>query len=117
MDYIQFFITIIHSVGSFTFGIFAAIIETLIALSLLFKKGLSFMLPVGFLYCVGLWTTAEGWGGPYGPGFTGNQGDILNTPNIYCLIFLYLMVMYPSFSTRKDRQGTGLQKRTSETHR
>lgn len=105
VSYIQFFIDIIHLVGPFAFGLFAALIESAIALSLLFKKGLDFILPIGFIYSFGLWTTAEGWGGPYGPGFTGNRGDILGTVIIYCFIFLYLMVMYPPFSGRKTRSG------------
>ena len=100
--YIQFFISSIEMVGPLAFGLFAAIAETLIAASLLFKKGLDFMLPIGFIYSFGLWTTAEGWGGPYGPGYTGNRGDILGTAIIYCFIFLYLMVMYsPSGILRK----------------
>ena len=59
------------------------------------------MLPIGLLYSFGLWTTAEGWGGPYGTGFTGNKGDVLGTAIIYCLIFRYLMVVYPPFRMRK----------------
>jgi hypothetical protein len=99
--YIQIFIGIIQAVGPLTFGLIAAIVETLIAGSLLFKKGLNYMLPLGFIYSFGLWTTAEGWGGPYGPGFTGNRGDIWGTAIIYCFIFLYLMVIYPPFGLWK----------------
>ena len=95
--YIQFFIDIIRIIGPVFFGIFAAVIETLIAASLIFRKGLDFMLPIGFIYTFGLWTTAEGWGGPYGPGFTGCRGDVFGAAIIYCFIFLYLMVMYPPF--------------------
>jgi uncharacterized membrane protein YphA (DoxX/SURF4 family) len=105
MAYIQFFINLINAVGPLAFGFFAAIVETLIAASLLFNKGLSFMLPIGTLYSFGLWTTAEGWGGPYGPGFTGNKGDILGTIIIYCFIFLFLMVMYPPFRTEKTKSS------------
>lgn len=105
VDYIQFFINIIHTVGPLAFGLFAAIVETLIAASLLLNKGLMFMLPIGAVYSFGLWTTAEGWGGPYGPGFTGNRGDILGTAIIYCLVFLYLMVMYPPIEKWKGKQG------------
>jgi hypothetical protein len=104
VTYIQIVIDIIHAVGPLTFGLFAAIVETLIAVSLLSKKGLDYMLPLGFIYSFGLWTTAEGWGGPYGPGFTGNRGDIWGTAIIYCFIFLYLMVMYPPFGARKIRE-------------
>jgi uncharacterized membrane protein YphA (DoxX/SURF4 family) len=101
VTYIQIFIDIIQMVGPLTFGLFAAIVESLIALSLLSKKGLDYMLPLGFIYSFGLWTTAEGWGGPYGPGFTGNRGDIWGTAIIYCFIFLYLMVIYPPFGLWK----------------
>jgi uncharacterized membrane protein YphA (DoxX/SURF4 family) len=101
--YIQFFINLFNAVGPLVFGFFAAIVETLIAASLLFNKGLSFMLPIGAVYSLGLWTTAEGWGGPYGPGFTGNRGDILGTTIIYCVIFLYLTIMYPPFRGRKTK--------------
>jgi hypothetical protein len=101
--YIQFFINLFNAVSPLVFGFFAAIVETLIAASLVFNKGLSFMLPIGAVYSLGLWTTAEGWGGPYGPGFTGNRGDILGTTIIYCVIFLYLMVMYPLFPGRKTK--------------
>ena len=103
VSYIQFFIDVIHLLGPFTFGIVVASVESLIALSLLTKKGLDYMLPIGTVYTFILWTTAEGWGGPYGPGFTGNEGDILGTIIIYCLIFLYLMVMYPPFRTAKTK--------------
>jgi hypothetical protein len=106
--YIQFFIDIVRAVGPFAFGSFAAIIETSIALSLLFRIALRVILPVGFLYSFRLWTTAEGWGGPYGPGFTGNRGDILGTIIIYGFIFLYLMVIYPPFGRKeKDPIGVG----------
>jgi len=101
--YIQFFIDVIHFVGPLVFGVVVAGVETLIALSLLSKKGLDYLLPIGVCYSFILWTTAEGWGGPYGPGFTGNRGDIWGTANIYCLIFLYLMVIYPPFGIGKTR--------------
>jgi uncharacterized membrane protein YphA (DoxX/SURF4 family) len=103
VSYIQFFIDLIYRVGPLAFGLFAAIIETIIAASLVFKKGMDYILPIGFIYSFGLWTTAEGWGGPYGPGFTGNRGDILGTAIIYCFIFLYLMVMYPPFGIWKTK--------------
>ncbi|MEJ2725445.1 MAG: hypothetical protein P8175_12525 [Deltaproteobacteria bacterium] len=106
VSYIQFFIDIIHIVGPFAFGLFAAVVESVIALSLLFKRGLDFMLPIGLIYSFVLWTTAEGWGGPYGPGFTGNRGDIWGTAIIYCFIFLYLMVMYSSFGPWKTENKT-----------
>jgi len=47
------------------------------------------------------------WLDPYtqscGQAFTGNRGGILGTAIIYCLIFLYLMIIYPPHVARKAR--------------
>ena len=88
--YIGFFITVIGGVGATTFAVAAALTETVIGLSLLFGLGLRWIIPVGILYSLAVWTTAEGWGGPYGPGFTANRGDMLGTTNIYAIAFLFL---------------------------
>ena len=100
--YIKIFINLIELVGQETFGIFAALTETLIAISLLSGRGMRYLLPYGFIYSLGIWTTAEGWGGPYGA-VTGIGGDVLGTGIIYALICLYLMVMYPPFSVRNKQ--------------
>lgn len=92
--YIGAFIRICGIFGSVTFGIFAALAETLLAVSLLGKWGLKWSLPLGALYSFGVWTTAEGWGGPYALGSTGNRGDMLGTANMYIIVYLYLMVAY-----------------------
>lgn len=93
--YIQTFIDLINLVGQQVFGIATAVVETLLAICLLTGRGMRYLLPLGFIYSLGIWTTAEGWGGPYGV-VTGVGGDVLGTGVIYSLIFLYLMVMYPS---------------------
>ncbi len=90
--YIRFFITAITLVGPELFGVFAAVTETIIALSLLTGRGLRWMVPIGIAYSLGVWTTAEGWGGPYLPGATANKGDVLGTTNIYVIAFLFLAV-------------------------
>lgn len=92
--YIQIFVDAIKLVGQQSFGIFAAVAETIIAVGLIANRGMRFVLPFGLLYSIGVWTTAEGWGGPYGA-VTGVGGDVLGTTIIYALIFAYLMVMYP----------------------
>lgn len=101
--YIQFFVQLINLLGVETFGILVALAETIIAISLLSGRGMRFFLPFGFIYSLGIWTTAEGWGGPYG-NVTGVGGDVLGTTIIYALIFLYLMVMYPPLAMRKKSQ-------------
>lgn len=92
--YIGLVIQVITFVGPFVFGIFAAAIETVLAVSLLAKRGQKWLLPIGFFYSFGVWTTAEGWGGPYSLGSTGNRGDMLGTANIYMVVYLYLIIAY-----------------------
>lgn len=92
--YIQFFVHAIRAIGQDVFGVGAALVETLLAVSLLTNRGMRYFLPIGFLYSLGVWTVAEGWGGPYGA-VTGVGGDVLGTTIIYALLYLYLMVMYP----------------------
>ncbi len=92
--YIGFVIAVIRLIGPIVFGIFAAALETVLAASLLLKRWQKWLLPIGFLYSFGIWTTAEGWGGPYLPGVTANRGDMLGTTNIYMVVYLYLMIAY-----------------------
>ena len=103
-SYIGWFLAAFGVIGPFVFGIFAAVCETAIALSLLTGRFLRWMLPFGIIYSLGLWTTAEGWGGPYGAGFTGNKGDVLGTINIYLFAFFFLLAscMLPSRLAVRD---------------
>lgn len=101
--YIQVFVGAVHATGSVTSGVFAAIIETLIAVSLLTGKWLKLSLPLGMLWALAIWTTAEGWGGPYAPGQTGNRGDMVGSANIYLFVLLYLIVLYGSFRSSAAR--------------
>lgn len=89
--YIGFFIRAIQLVGPLAFGIAVAVAESVIALTLLFNVLLDWMLPLGAIYSLVLWTTAEGWGGPYAAGATGNKGDVLGTATLYVLVFLFLI--------------------------
>lgn len=90
--YISFFIGLIQFTGPVIFGVFTAIVESLLAISLILGKGLRAMIPVGIVYSLIVWTTVEGWGGPYLPGATANKGDVLGTANIYVIVFLFLAV-------------------------
>ncbi|MHB8252382.1 MAG: hypothetical protein ACYDEV_01460 [Acidiferrobacter sp.] len=94
VNYIGLFLHVFGAVGSLPFGIFAAAAETVLAVSLLLKRGEKWFLPIGFFYSFAVWTTAEGWGGPYSLGSTGNRGDMLGTANMYMIVYLYLMVAY-----------------------
>lgn len=100
--YIGFFIQLIQTVGPLVFGVAVAAAESAIALSLLFDVWLRWLLPLGAAYSLVLWTTAEGWGGPYLAGATGNKGDVLGTASIYALVFLFLI------AARAERAGLSL---------
>ena len=89
--YIGFFVGAIRIVGPLVFGIAVAVAESALALALLTGRALDWMLALGAIYSFMLWTTAEGWGGPYAAGATGNKGDVLGTATIYVLVFLFLI--------------------------
>lgn len=94
--WIGLFVGLMHLIGPYAFAILVAMMETAIAASLLFAhrlcpSWLRLALWSGLGYSLVLWTTAEGFGGPYGAGFTGNKGDVLGTTNVYAIMFLFLL--------------------------
>lgn len=98
--YIGVFIQLVQFIGPLVFGVAVALVESAIALSLLFDVLLAWALPLGAVYSLVLWTTAEGWGGPYLAGATGNKGDVLGTASIYVLVFLFLIAARAERSAR-----------------
>jgi hypothetical protein len=95
-EWIAVFIGLGHVIGMERFAVLAALTETAIAAGLLLAPWLPdwlrrLVLWGGLLYSLLLWSTAEGFGGPYGPGFTGNKGDVLGTTTVYALLFLFLL--------------------------
>lgn len=94
--YIDAVIAMVGVVGGTVFGVLTAIVETLIAASLLSGRALRYGLVLGALWSIGIWTTAEGWGGPYGHGFSSSPmpGDIFGNAINYAYIFLFLMAVY-----------------------
>lgn len=96
VEWIAAFIGLAHAIGAGRFALLAALAETAIAAGLLLSPWLPALwrrlaLWGGLTYSLVLWTTAEGFGGPYGPGFTGNKGDVLGTTTVYALMFLFLL--------------------------
>lgn len=83
------------------FGVMSALTEASIAWSLLSGKLLRIFLGVGLIYSLAIWSTAEGFGGPYGNGSTGITGNMLGNAVIYALIFAYFLVLY-----RQPRRDT-----------
>jgi len=92
--YDQFVVHVIHLIGPGICGMLVAILETLLAVSLLSGKWLRLFLPLGALFTLGIWTTAEGWGGPYGAGSTGMPGNLVGNAVLYSFIFAFFMVVY-----------------------
>jgi hypothetical protein len=95
-EWIAVFIGLGHAIGMKQFAVLAALTETAIAVGLLLAPWLPDLLRRlvlwgGLVYSLLLWSTAEGFGGPYGPGFTGNKGDVLGTTTVYALLFLFLL--------------------------
>ncbi|MGA7800615.1 MAG: hypothetical protein WCC36_07365 [Gammaproteobacteria bacterium] len=92
--YDHFVVHIINLIGPGISGLLVAILETLIAISLLSGKWLRIFLPLGTLFALGIWTTAEGWGGPYGAGSTGMPGNLIGNAVLYAFLFAFLMAVY-----------------------
>ncbi|OYV37010.1 MAG: hypothetical protein B7Z83_05380 [Thiomonas sp. 20-64-5] len=95
-EWIAVFIGLGHVMGMEHFAVLAALTESAIAAGLLLAPWLPdvlrrLVLWCGLIYSLLLWSTAEGFGGPYGPGFTGNKGDVLGTTTVYALLFLFLL--------------------------
>ncbi|HEX7324128.1 MAG TPA: hypothetical protein VF292_02090 [Rhodanobacteraceae bacterium] len=76
------------------FAVISVIIEVVIACSLLSGRWLRVTLPLGLVFSLLIWTTAEGFGGPYGNGTTGMPGNLFGTAIIYALLFAGLMLLY-----------------------
>ena len=88
--YIRFAIELVQSVGPLRMAVVVAVVESLLALSLLTGRGLRLSIPLGTLYCLLVWTIAEGWGGPYTSAGTGVRGNVVGNVIIYAVVFLYL---------------------------
>ncbi len=90
--YIGLIITVVRAVGPTLVAVVVAVAETALGLSLLSGVLASLSIPLGFLYSLAVWSSAEGFGGPYGPAGTGVRGDVLGNVLIYALVFLFLAV-------------------------
>lgn len=64
-------IAVITFISPVLFAVLAAIAEVVIAWSLLSGKLLRIVLPIGLIYSLMVWSTAQGFGGPFGIGSTG----------------------------------------------
>lgn len=85
-DWIHFWIQII-SVNTHHFAILTAIIETILAFGLIFGIFSRYVIYLGIIFSLLIWTTAEGFGGPYNGASTDIGGAI-----IYTFVFIALLL-------------------------
>ncbi|MBH04167.1 MAG: hypothetical protein CMP08_08635 [Xanthomonadales bacterium] len=93
--YDQMWINVISFVGPVLVGVLAALLETVLAWSLITGKLMRWLLPIGGIYSLVIWSTAEGFGAPYTAlGQTGMTGNMFGNAAIYALIFFTFMAVY-----------------------
>ena len=88
--YLTFVISVVSLIGPQIVAILVAVVESLLAFSLLIGRGLRLSVPLGILYALVVWSTAEGFGGPYTSAGTGVRGNVVGNVIIYVVMFLYL---------------------------
>lgn len=106
--YEQFWITVVTSLSPIAFAVLTALVETVLAWSLITGRMLRLLYPIGFVYSLVIWSTAERFGGPYtANGHTGMTGNMLGNAILYALVFLFFM-LYERWPKRSQvRQQIG----------
>jgi len=99
-SWIGFWINVVN-VDPHAFARLVAIGETAIAVALIFGVLTNFTSVVGILLAIVIWTTAEGFGGPYQPG----SADI-GSAIIYVLVFVGLVLSQAGLYIGLDRRLT-----------
>ena len=89
-EWLHFVALVIGTVGPVVVAVIIALVETIIALGLLSGRGLPLILPLGILYSLAVWATAETFGGPYTAAGTGVRGNVIGNVIIYLVPFLFL---------------------------
>ena len=92
--YQQTWVAVITHTSPVFVGIMSALTEVALAWSLLTGKLLRLFLPIGFVFSLMIWSTAEGFGGPYGNGRNGMPGNMFGNAVIYAIIFAFFIVIY-----------------------
>ena len=91
-DWLHFVALVITTLGPTLVAVIVALIETVIAIGLLSGRGLRFILPIGIAYSLGVWATAEAFGGPFSAAGTGVRGNVIGNVIIYLIPFFYLSI-------------------------
>ena len=95
--WLGFVAEVIHAVGPVLVAIVVGLSETVIAVGLLGAnqiggKWLRWVILFGMAYSLGVWCTAEAFGGPYSTAGTGVRGNVVGNVLMYLLPFLFLLV-------------------------
>ena len=90
--YIGLVATVVQWIGPVVVAVAVALVETVLAISLLTGWQERLFVPLGLLYSLAVWSTAEGLGGPYTAAGTGVRGNVLGNVLIYAVIYLFLLV-------------------------
>lgn len=88
--FVQSVIAVIKVVGPELVGVLIALLETLIAFSLLTGVWRRIFVPAGLIFALGIWFSAEGLGGPYSVTSTGMPDNILGNAIVYVFAFMFL---------------------------
>jgi hypothetical protein len=110
-DWLHFVALVIGTVGPLLVAVIIALIETVIALGILSGRGLPLILPLGIVYSLAVWATAEAFGGPYTAAGTGVRGNVIGNVVIYLIPFLFLSAELYARSVRTRwvlRLGQGI---------
>lgn len=102
-DWLHIVAEIINVVGPVLVAVVVGLVETAIALGLLTKRMMGVVLPVGIVYSLSVWSTAEAFGGPYTAAGTGVRGNVLGNVLIYLIPFLFLSAELCSRAMTGDR--------------
>jgi hypothetical protein len=89
-EWLGFVATLIRAIGALPLAILVGLSESAIAASLLSGRWLRLAIPFGMAYSLGVWSTAEAFGGPYSTAGTGVRGNVLGNVLIYLVPFIFL---------------------------
>ena len=90
--WLGFVAQMIHAVGPVLIAVVVGLSEIVIAVALLSGRWLRLTIPFGVVYSLGVWATAEAFGGPYSSAGTGVRGNVLGNVLIYLIPFVFLWV-------------------------
>lgn len=90
--WLGFVAAVIGAIGPVVIASLVGLSEIAIGVSLVTGRMLRLVIPFAIVYSLGVWSTAEAFGGPYSSAGTGVRGNVLGNVLIYLLPLLFLWV-------------------------